>query len=151
MSTFRPIHHQEETADMSKFIARALSSLFAASMLFTQVATASDCASNAIGKDGKPLAGAAKAAFMKKCEADAKGGAAAESGCAEKAVSKDGKPLAGAAKAAFMKKCEADAKGGAAGGPGCAEKAVSKDGKPLAGAAKAAFMKKCEADAKGGK
>ena len=34
---------------------------------------ASDCASKAVGKDGKPLAGAAKSSFMKKCEADAKG------------------------------------------------------------------------------
>lgn len=75
-------------------------------------AAASDCASKAVGKDGKPLAGVAKASFMKKCEADAKGGAAGGSGCAEKAVGKDGKPLAGAAKATFMKKCEADAKGG---------------------------------------
>ena len=146
MAALRPIHDQGGTTTMSKLIA----CLFAASMLFAQVATAaSDCESKAVSKDGKPLAGAAKASFIKKCEADAKVGSAAGSGCAEKAVSKDGKPLAGAAKASFMKKCEADAKGGAA--AGCAEKAVSKDGKPLAGAAKASFMKKCEADAKGGK
>lgn len=86
--------------------------LFATSMLFAQVATAaSDCESKAVSKAGKPLSGAAKTTFVKKCEADAKGGAAKGSGCAEKAVSKDGKPLAGAAKASFMKKCEADAKG----------------------------------------
>ncbi len=30
------------------------------------------CAEKAVSKSGKPLAGAAKAAFMKKCEADAK-------------------------------------------------------------------------------
>lgn len=30
------------------------------------------CADKAMGKNGKPLAGAAKATFMKKCEADAK-------------------------------------------------------------------------------
>jgi hypothetical protein len=30
------------------------------------------CAEKAVGKNGKPLAGAAKATFMKKCEADAK-------------------------------------------------------------------------------
>ena len=29
------------------------------------------CQSKAIGKDGKPLAGAAKASFMKKCETEA--------------------------------------------------------------------------------
>jgi hypothetical protein len=55
------------------------------------------CESKAMGKDGKPLAGAAKTSFMKKCMADT---------CATKAVSADGKPLAGAAKTSFMKKCE---------------------------------------------
>lgn len=55
------------------------------------------CESKAIGKDGKPLAGAAKTSFMKKCMADT---------CATKAVSSEGKPLAGAAKTSFMKKCE---------------------------------------------
>lgn len=34
----------------------------------------SGCESKAVSKDGKPLSGAAKASFMKKCEADAKGG-----------------------------------------------------------------------------
>jgi len=55
------------------------------------------CESKAMGKDGKPLAGAAKTSFMKKCMADT---------CATKAVSADGKPLSGAAKNSFMKKCE---------------------------------------------
>jgi len=55
------------------------------------------CESKAMGKDGKPLAGAAKTSFMKKCMADS---------CAAKAMSADGKPLAGAAKNSFMKKCE---------------------------------------------
>jgi hypothetical protein len=55
------------------------------------------CESQAVGKDGKPLAGAAKTAFIKKCKRDA---------CAPKAVSADGKPLAGAAKNSFMKKCQ---------------------------------------------
>jgi hypothetical protein len=55
------------------------------------------CDTKAVGKDGKPLAGAAKTSFMKKCMADA---------CATKAVGSDGKPLAGAAKTSFMKKCE---------------------------------------------
>ena len=59
----------------------------------------------AVSKDGKPLAGAAKTSFMKKCESDM-----ARASCETKAVSKDGKALAGAAKASFMKKCEADAK-----------------------------------------
>jgi hypothetical protein len=69
-------------------------------------AQASDCESKAVDKNGKPLAGAAKTSFIKKCEADA--GAAGS--CEAKAVSKDGKPLAGAAKTSFVKKCEADAK-----------------------------------------
>lgn len=55
------------------------------------------CAAKAVSKDGKPLAGAAKASSMKKC-------------CETSAVGKDGKKLAGAAKASFMKKCEAGAK-----------------------------------------
>jgi len=62
-----------------------------------------------VGKNGKPLAGAAKTSFLKKCEADA-GGAAAAPSCESKAVSKDGKPLSGAAKTSSIKKCEADAK-----------------------------------------
>lgn len=55
------------------------------------------CETKAMGKDGKPLAGAAKTSFMKKCMANS---------CATKAVSADGKPLSGAAKNSFMKKCE---------------------------------------------
>jgi hypothetical protein len=54
------------------------------------------CEARAVDKAGKPLAGAAKASFMKKCTVDA---------CAAKAVGSDGKKLAGAAKASFMKKC----------------------------------------------
>lgn len=63
-------------------------------------AMAATCDSQALSKDGKPLAGAAKSSFVKKCKADA---------CAGKAVSKDGKPLFGAAKDASTKKCETDA------------------------------------------
>jgi hypothetical protein len=63
-------------------------------------AMAANCDSMAMSKEGKPLAGAAKDAFMKKCKTDA---------CAGKAMGKDGKPLAGAAKDSFMKKCESDA------------------------------------------
>jgi hypothetical protein len=33
---------------------------------------AGKCEARAVGKDGKPLSGDAKTAFMKKCEADAK-------------------------------------------------------------------------------
>ncbi len=69
---------------------------------------ASDCEAKAIGKNGKPLTGAAKNSSIKKCEGGTK--TAAPSTCAEKAVGKNGKPLAGAAKTSFMKKCEAEAK-----------------------------------------
>ena len=43
------------------------------------------CEMQAVGKNGKPLAGAAKASFLKKCKEDA---------CIPKAVGSDGKPLA---------------------------------------------------------
>lgn len=39
-------------------------------------AASSECAGKAVDKNGKPLAGAAKSSFVKKCEADAKAGAA---------------------------------------------------------------------------
>jgi hypothetical protein len=55
------------------------------------------CESKAVSKDGKPLAGAAKTSFLKKCKADA---------CDPKAVGKDGKKLSGAAYNSFMKKCQ---------------------------------------------
>jgi opacity protein-like surface antigen len=58
------------------------------------------CSTKAVGKDGKPLAGAALKSFMTKCQKDA---------CEPKAIDKNGKPLAGAAKASFMKKCESEA------------------------------------------
>ena len=90
---------------MNKVLTVALGSLFAAGVLFSQIASAaSDCDAKALSKDGKPLAGAAKTTFIKKCEADAK--IAAPTACADKAIDKNGNPLAGAAKDAFMKKCE---------------------------------------------
>jgi hypothetical protein len=66
--------------------------LFAAGAVIAQ--DGATCSAKAVSKDGKALAGAAKATSMKKC-------------CEESAVGKDGKKLAGAAKASFMKKCEA--------------------------------------------
>jgi len=54
------------------------------------------CESSAVSKAGKPLAGAAKNSFIKKCKRDA---------CAPKAIGSDGKPLKGAAKNSFMAKC----------------------------------------------
>ena len=58
------------------------------------------CKSQAVGKDGKPLAGAALKSFMAKCTKDA---------CESKAIDKNGKPLAGAAKDSFLKKCQSAA------------------------------------------
>lgn len=90
---------------MKKLIVMMLVSAFAA----CSALAASDCESKAVSKDGKPLVGAAKASFIKKCQKDA---AAAEKAatCEAKAVSKDGKPLAGAAKTASIKKCMGEAK-----------------------------------------
>ena len=90
---------------MRNLIVAAITSLFIVNLAF---AADSGCEAKAVSKDGKPLAGAAKAASIKKCESEA--AAASAPSCADKAVSKDGKPLAGAAKAASIKKCEADAK-----------------------------------------
>ncbi|MEY9184335.1 hypothetical protein ABIG06_005925 [Bradyrhizobium sp. USDA 326] len=81
---------------MKRIFLAAIVVTFAAGSAFAQ----ETCESKAIGKDGKPLAGAAKSSFLKKCKADA---------CAPKAVGSDGKPLAGAAKNSFMKKCETSA------------------------------------------
>ena len=67
---------------------------------------AGDCEAKAVSKDGKPLAGAAKNSFMKKCAADAGGAAAASPACEKSAADKK---LAGAAKNSHIKKCMADA------------------------------------------
>jgi hypothetical protein len=71
----------------------ALMSAFAIGSALAQ----ESCESKAVGKDGKPLAGAAKTSFLKKCKSDA---------CEPKAVDKDGKKLSGAARNSFLKKCE---------------------------------------------
>jgi hypothetical protein len=54
------------------------------------------CATKAVGKDGKPLASAARTSSIKKC-------------CEDSAIGSNGKPLAGAARASYVKKCQADA------------------------------------------
>jgi hypothetical protein len=81
---------------MKRIFLAAIVATFAAGAAFAQ----DSCETKAVGKDGKPLAGAAKTSFMKKCLADA---------CAAKAVGSDGKKLSGAAKTSFMKKCESGA------------------------------------------
>ncbi|MES2091535.1 MAG: hypothetical protein V4532_16385 [Pseudomonadota bacterium] len=81
-------------------------------LLSTLAHAGTACESQAVGKNGKPLAGAAKTSFIKKCEKEAGAGSASAT-CALKAVDKNGKPLAGAAKASSIKKCEKDAAGAA--------------------------------------
>ena len=54
---------------MKKILIVALLAAFAGTGAF---AANADCEAKAVSKDGKPLAGAAKTSFMKKCEADAK-------------------------------------------------------------------------------
>ena len=71
-----------------------LASLIACFSIST--AMAQSCESRAVSSDGKPLRGAAKNSFVKKCKREA---------CESKAVSKEGKPLYGAAKNSFMAKC----------------------------------------------
>jgi len=81
---------------MKRIFLAAIVATFAIGSAFAQ----ETCESKAVGKDGKPLAGAAKTSFMKKCMAET---------CEVKAVGSDGKKLSGAAKTSFMKKCESGA------------------------------------------
>ena len=59
-------------------------------------ATAQSCDGKAVSANGKPLHGAAKMSFVRKCKRDA---------CGSQAVGANGKPLHGAAKNSFMAKC----------------------------------------------
>jgi hypothetical protein len=61
-----------------------------------EAAAALSCDSKAVSANGKPLHGAAKMSFVRKCKRDT---------CGSKAVSTEGKPLHGAAKNSFMAKC----------------------------------------------
>jgi hypothetical protein len=79
---------------LRKIMLAGLVVAFAGGAAFAQ----ESCDTKAVGKDGKPLAGAAKTSFMKKCMTDT---------CNTKAVSADGKPLSGAAKTSSIKKCMA--------------------------------------------
>jgi hypothetical protein len=90
---FDGYNHRRERTMLRKIMFAAFVVAFAGGTALAQ----ETCESKAVGKDGKPLAGAAKTSFVKKCMADT---------CATKAVSQDGKPLSGAAKTSFMKKCE---------------------------------------------
>jgi hypothetical protein len=81
---------------MKRLTLAVLLTAFAITSAFAQ----DTCASKAVGKNGRPLAGAAKTSFLAKCKQEA---------CAPKAIGSDGKPLRGAAKRSFMTKCERDA------------------------------------------
>jgi hypothetical protein len=72
---------------MIRIVVALLLSVFLAAPGYAQ-----SCATKAIGKDGKALAGAAKASFLKKC-------------CEDSAIGKGGKPLTGAAKKSYVEKC----------------------------------------------
>jgi hypothetical protein len=63
-------------------------------------AMAQSCESKAVSAEGKPLHGAAKTSFVRKCKQDA---------CESKAVSAEGKPLHGAAKNSLMAICKKSA------------------------------------------
>jgi hypothetical protein len=75
-----------------------LAALLSVFTIGSATAQEASCEAKAVGKDGKPLAGAAKTSSVKKCKTDT---------CATKAVGSDGKKLSGAAKNSFMKKCVA--------------------------------------------
>ena len=77
---------------MKRIILAALLTSFAIG-----TAIAQSCESKAVSKEGKPLHGAAKISFVRKCKRDA---------CESQAVSKEGKPLHGEAKASFVAKCK---------------------------------------------
>src|SRR5262249_60709786 len=79
---------------------RILFAALALSLNFAYASAQETCESKAVSKDGRPLAGAAKASFLKKCKRDA---------CQPNAVDKNGKRLVGAAKKSFMQKCEREA------------------------------------------
>jgi hypothetical protein len=81
----------EGMKSMRRIILAALIASFAVG-----TAAAQSCDSRAESAAGKPLHGAAKMSFVKKCKRDT---------CASKAMSSEGKPLHGAAKNSFMTKC----------------------------------------------
>lgn len=81
---------------MRRILVAVLLSTFAVGTAMAQ----QTCESKAVGKDGKPLSGAAKTSFIQKCKKDA---------CEPKAVGSNGKKLSGAAYKSFMDKCETGA------------------------------------------
>lgn len=99
---------------MHKLITLALVSLFTANVALARTpaaapaaAPAGGCEARAVSKAGKPLHGAAKAAFMKKCEKDAPTAATGKSTQQDKMkiCNKDAAGKKGAERKAFMKEC----------------------------------------------
>ena len=80
---------------MKRIILAAVITFFGVGAVMAQ-----SCESKAVSAEGKPLHGAAKTSFLRKCKRDA---------CESKAVSAEGKPLHGAAKNSFMAKCKKSA------------------------------------------
>jgi hypothetical protein len=74
---------------------------------------AAECESKAVDKAGKPLSGAARTSFMKKCGAEGSRDSTVAA-CEKKAVGENGRNLVGAARSAFIKKC-VDEAGGSSG------------------------------------
>ena len=79
---------------------RILLAALALSLNLAYASAQETCESKAVSKDGRPLAGAAKTSFLKKCKRES---------CLVKAVGSNGRPLAGAAKKSFMQKCAKEA------------------------------------------
>ncbi len=94
---------------------------------------AADAACEALAAE-KKLAGTAKASFIKKCEADARG-----AGSIDCAALADGRKLRGAARASYLKKCESDPLAAAR----SARCEATAEERKLYGAARESFVKKC--------
>ncbi len=92
---------------MKKLMIALLTTLLATSVW------AQSCEEKAVGKNGKPLAGAAREASIKKCERESGNPVMKtdKESCESRAVDKNGKPLHGAAKGAFIKKCNSEQNG----------------------------------------
>ncbi len=104
---------------MNKRMIIILASLFAANLALAQtpasagkdatpaIAASGNCEASAVSKAGKPLYGAAKAAFIKKCEGENKPATADKSTQQSKMAmcNKDATGKKGAERKAFMKDC----------------------------------------------
>jgi hypothetical protein len=92
--------HSSSLTQWSRRMKRILLAALVLSLNLSTAFAQETCESKAISKEGRPLAGAAKTSFLKKCKRDS---------CQAKAVGSNGRPLAGAAKKSFMQKCEREA------------------------------------------